>query len=324
MVKVLITSQSFRRASPEHEARVAEAGCEIVHGPFPRAATEEELLTLVGDIDGVLAGTDAFTRRVLEAAPRLKVIARIGVGYDAIDLAAAEALGIWATVTPGTNEHSVADGALALILALGRKLFQAAESTRAGKWDRPMGLELRGQVLGLIGFGRIGRQVALRARAFGMEALIYDVFQDAAAARELGCRYVSLEALLGAADFVSLHAPATPETTDIVNARTLALMKPTAYLINTARGELIDEDALYEALTTGRVAGAGLDVFKQEPPDPSNPLLTLPNVIALPHIAGVTLQAAENMSALAAENLLVALEGKRPPNPVNNPHNPRR
>ena len=324
MPKVLITSQSFLRAAPEHVQRVIDAGCEVVRGPYPRAATEDELLPLVTDVDGILAGTDAFTRRVLEAAPRLKVIARIGVGYDAIDLPAADALGIWATVTPGTNEHSVADAALTLILALGRKLFEAASSTRAGKWDRPLGLEMRGQVLGLIGFGRIGRQVALRARAFGMDVLIYDVFQDEAAARELGARYVPLEDLLRAADFVSLHAPATPETTDIINRRTLALMKPTAFLINTARGELIDETALHAALTSGQIAGAGLDVFKQEPPDPSNPLLTLPNVIPLPHIAGVTLQAAENMSSLAVTNLLTALAGQDPPNPVNRPPRPRR
>ena len=324
MPKVLITSQSFRRASPEHERRVVDAGCEIVPSPFPRAATEDELIPLVGDVDGILAGTDSFTRRVLDAAPRLKVIARIGVGYDAVDLAAADALGIWVTVTPGTNEHSVADAALTLILALGRKLLQAAETTRAGKWDRPLGLEMRGQVLGLIGFGRIGRQVALRARAFGMEVLIYDVFQDEAAARELGCRYVTLDELLGAADFVSLHAPATPDTTDVINARTLALMKPTAFLVNTARGELIDEIALHEALAAGRLAGAGLDVFKQEPPGPANPLLALPNVIALPHVAGVTAQAAENMSVLAADNLLASLRGEKPPHPINNPSSPRR
>src|SRR5688500_5520250 len=248
MPKVLITSQSFRRASPEHERRVVDAGCEIVPSPFPRAATEDELIPLVGDVDGILAGTDAYTRSVLEAAPRLKVIARIGVGYDAVDLVAADALGIWVTVTPGTNEHSVADAALTLILALGRKLFQAAESTRAGKWDRPLGLEMRGLTLGLIGFGRIGRQVALRARAFGLDVLIYDVFRDEAAAHELGARYVSLEELLRGADFVSLHAPATPETTDIIDRETLAQMKPTAFLINTARGELVDEDAVYEAL----------------------------------------------------------------------------
>ena len=324
MSRVLVTSQSFKRADPAHERRVVEAGHNVVSSPHPRAATEEELLPLVGDVEGVLAGTDAFTRRVLDGAPRLKVIARIGVGYDAIDLQAADELGIWVTVTPGTNEHSVADGTLTLMLALGRKLFEAVESTRAGKWDRPLGVELRGQVLGLIGFGRIGRQVALRARAFGMEVLIYDVFRDEAAARELGCRYVALEELLGAADFISLHAPATPETTDIINRRTLALMKPTAYLVNTARGELVDEAALHSALTTGQIAGAALDVFKQEPPEPDNPLLRLPNLIPLPHIAGVTRQAAEAMSALAAENLLTALRGERPPHPVNNPGQPRR
>lgn len=324
MPRVLITSHTFRRVSPDHERRLAAAGCEFVVSPYTRAATEAELLPLVGDIDAVLAGTDAFTRRVLQSAPRLKVIARLGVGHDAIDLKAADDLGIWATITPGTNEHSVADATLAMVLALARKLFPAAESTRAGKWERPVGVELRGLTLGLVGFGRIGRQVAIRARAFGLDVLIYDVIQDEAAARELGCRYASLDDVLSASDFVSLHAPATPETHDLINQRTLSLMKPNAYLINTARGELVDETALFDAVTTERIAGAALDVFKQEPPDPTNPLLTLPNVIPLPHIAGVTAQAAEKMAELATDNILATLRNDLPPHPVNNPPRPRR
>ncbi len=323
MPRVLLTSLNFRRAGGDHERRLVDAGCDVVLSPYPRPATEAELLPLVANVDAALAGTDAFTRRVLEAAPQLKIVSRFGVGYDSIDLAAADELGIWVTTTPGANEHSVADAAIALVLALARQLVPAVESTRAGKWDRPIGLELRGLTLGLVGFGRIGQQVAARARPFGMTVLVYDVVQNDAAARELGCRYVSLDELLRASDFVSLHAPAHPSTRHLVDRRALALMKPTAYLINTARGELVDEAALAEALAQRRIAGAALDVFKQEPPHPANPLLSLPNLIPLPHIAGVTAQASLNMAQLAAENVLAALRGERPPFPVNSPPHPR-
>ena len=323
MPRVLLTSLNFRRAGGDHERRLVEAGCDVVPGPYSRPATESELLPLLDGVDAVVAGTDAFTRRVLEAAPQLKIVSRFGVGYDSIDLGAAEALGIWVTTTPGTNEHSVADAAIALVLALARQLIPAVETTRAGKWDRPIGFELRGLTLGLVGFGRIGQQVAARARPFGMSVLVYDVVPNAAAARELGCRYVPLDELLRASDFVSLHAPALASTRDLVDRRALSLMKPTAYLINTARGELVDEAALAEALYERRIAGAALDVFKKEPPDPANPLLSLPNVIPLPHIAGVTAQASVHMAQLSVDNVLAALRGEKPPFPVNNPSRPR-
>ena len=321
--KVLITGHTFRRIVGNHEQRLADAGCELVISPYPRAATEDELAPLVDCVDAVLASTDAFTHRVMAGAPRLKIVSRFGVGFDAIDVPAATELGVWVTTTPGTNEHSVADAALAMVLTLARQLVRAAQSTRAGKWDRPIGVELRGLQLGLLGFGRIGKQVALRARAFGMEVVVFDVFQDPAAAAELGCRYVSLDELLQTSDFVSLHAPATAETRDIINRDTLSRMKPSAYLVNTARGELVNEADLADVLRGDRIAGAALDVFKLEPPAPDNPLLGLPNVVALPHIAGVTAQAGEQMAILAVDNILAVLRGERPPFPVNDPPRPR-
>jgi phosphoglycerate dehydrogenase-like enzyme len=322
--KVLITGHTFRRTAGGHDERLMAAGCELIVSPILRAATEAELIPLVSDIDAVLASTDAFTRRVLEAAPRLKIISRFGVGYDAIDVPAATDLDIWVTTTPGTNELSVADMALTMILNLARVFVPALTSTRAGLWERPIGLELNEQCLGLIGFGRIGRQVAQRARAFGMGVVIFDVFKDERAAAELGCRYVSLEELLRLADFVSLHAPATAETRDIINRETLSQMKPTAYLVNTARGELVNEADLAEALRSERIAGAALDVFKSEPPEAGNPLVGLPNVLPLPHIAGLTEQSCLRMSQLSVDNILAVLEGKRPPHPVNKPPEPRR
>lgn len=322
--RVLITGQSFARSPGDHERRLRGAGCELVTSPYGRALSESELLPLVPGTDAVIAGTDAFTRRVFEAADRLKIVSRFGVGYDAIDLVAAGERGVWVTNTPGTNEHSVADLALTLILALARQLVPSVVSTRKGEWDRSMGIELGGQTLGLIGFGRIGRQVAIRARAFGMNVLIADVVQDERAAAEIGGRYVSLDELLAGSDFVSLHAPSLPETRNLVNAATLGKMKRTAFLVNTARGELVDEADLAEALRSGRIAGAALDVLKKEPPEKDNPLLALPNVLPTAHIAGLTLQSAERMAAVSVDNVLAVQRGERPPYPVNEPDLARR
>ncbi len=320
--RVLVTGHTFRRVSGDHVQRLTGAGCELIASPFPRAATETELLPLVGDVDAVLASTDAFTRRVFESAPRLKVVSRFGVGYDSIDVQAATDYGVWVTTTPGTNEHSVADLTVGLLLALARQIVPMVNQTRAGAWERAIGVELDGATLGLIGFGRIGRQVAMRARAFGTRVVIYDVVRDQGAAASCGASYVSLEQLLATADFVSLHAPATPETRGLINAGTLAQMKPSAYLINTARGDLVQETHLADALRQGRIAGAALDVFAAEPPEPANPLLGLPNVLPTPHIAGITAQSARRMAELSAENLLAALRGERPPYPVNEPRPP--
>jgi D-3-phosphoglycerate dehydrogenase len=317
--RVLITAQTFRRVEGDHQQKLLDAGCELIDSPYPRAATADELLPLVRDVDAVLASTDAFTRRVIESAGRLKIVARSGVGYDAIDCDAAAERGVWVTVTPGTNELSVADHTLAFILALARHLIPEVADTKAGNWKRPIGVELGGQTLGLVGFGRIGRQVAMRARPFGMNVVVYDVFQDEKAAAEVGARYVSLDELLATSDFVSLHAPALPQTQNIINAQTLGQMKRGAYLINTARGELVDEEALVNALRGGQIAGAALDVFKQEPPPRDHPLLALPNVIATSHVAGVTRQSAQRMAALAADNIVAVLRGERPPYPVNEP-----
>ncbi|HVG96460.1 MAG TPA: phosphoglycerate dehydrogenase [Chloroflexota bacterium] len=316
---VLVTGQTFQRVPGDHVARLEAAGCRVRSSPYVRGPSEAELLPLLADVEAVLAGTHPFTRRVFESAPRLRVVSRFGVGYDAIDVPAATEHGVWITTTPGTNELSVADHTIALLLGLARHLVPLANLTRAGQWERAIGIELSGAVLGLIGFGRIGRQVATRARACGMELLVYDVAPDAAAGAALGARFAPLDEVLATADFVSLHAPATTGTRGLINARTLALMKPTAYLINTARGDLVDEPALAAALRGGRLAGAGLDVFAQEPPDEANPLLALPNVLATPHIAGITEQSAQRMARLAVENILAVLEGGRPPYPVNEP-----
>lgn len=321
--RVLLTGHTFRRTAKAHEAALVAAGCEVVPSPYLRPATEDELIPLLKDVDAVLASTDHFTRRVFEASPRLRIVARWGVGFDAIDTEAAADHGVWITTTPGTNEHSVADCALTMILALARDLVGHVETTRAGQWDRRIGGELLDETLGVVGFGRIGRQVAARAAPFGMRILAHDPVMPAAAIRAAGAEPVDLETLMRESDYVTLHAPSMPETRDLINARTLSWCKPTAFIVNTARGDLVNEEDLAAALRAGTIAGAALDVFKVEPTPSDSPLRTLPNVLPLPHIAGITRQSAERMSAACVENILAVLRGGRPPSPVNEPASPR-
>ena len=321
--RVLLTGNHFRRTDPAHEKRLVDAGCEIVMSPYGRSATESELIPLLEGVDAVLASTDHFTKAVFAASPRLKIVARWGVGYDAIDVDGATEHGVWITTTPGTNEHSVADATMTMILAIARDVVEHVETTRAGKWDRLVGVELLDQTIGVIGFGRIGRQVAIRATAFGMRVLAYDPVLSDQAIRDGGAEPATLEEVLRQADWVTLHAPSMPETHDLIDARTLAMCKKSAYIINTARGDLVNEDDLAEALRSGTVAGAALDVFKTEPIKSDNPLRSLPNVLPFPHIAGITKQSSERMSAMCVDNILAVLAGHAAPTPVNRPATPR-
>jgi D-3-phosphoglycerate dehydrogenase / 2-oxoglutarate reductase len=254
------------------------------------------------DLAETLAKADALvvrsatnvTAALLDAAPRLRVIARAGTGVDNVDVAAATARGIVVMNTPGANSVSVAEHALALMLALARAIPAADAAMKRGVWDkkRLTGAELRGKLLGIVGFGRIGREVAARARAFGMEIVAHDPFIAPRTVGDLGVALVTLDDLLERADYVTLHVPATPETHHLVNASTLARCRPGVRIVNTARGELIDEAALAEAIERGAVAGAALDVFETEPPR-DNRLTQLPQVIATPHIAASTVEAQE-------------------------------
>lgn len=265
------------------------------------------------------SGTEV-TAELLESAPSLKVIGRAGVGVDNIDIEAATRRGILVMNTPGGNAVSVAEHTLALLLALARRIPSASESTRQGEWRKSefSGYELKGKTLGLIGFGRIGQEVARRAQAFEMAVLAYDPFVAAALAREMGVELVQLEELLTRADFLSLHATLTPETERVLNRERLSQTKRGVRIVNTARGELIDEAALAEALQSGQVAGAALDVFGSEPPGTS-PLLRLPNVIATPHIGGSTAEAQEEVGWRIAQQVRDYLKDGVVRNAVNLP-----
>jgi D-3-phosphoglycerate dehydrogenase len=305
--KILITSTSFFKAGPVPLQQLKEFNCEIIENPYGRPLKEDELIPLLVDVDGVIAGLDEFGEKVLKSSNRLKVISRYGVGIDNIDMEAAKRLGIFVINTPDVNTQAVADLTFGLILSVSRKIPQSHQSTRKGRWERFIGREVYGKRLGIIGLGRIGKAVANRAKGFEMEIIAYDVQRDESFAETLEIKFLPLDDLLMEADFVTLHCGLNPQTKGLIGPRELGLMKETAYLINTARGELVNERALYEALKEGKIAGAGLDVYEQEPPLES-PLLSLENAVTTGHIAAYTDEAIKEMALASVKNLLSALE----------------
>ncbi len=251
-------------------------------------------------------------------APKLRVIGKHGIGVDNVDLAAATERGVHVVFTPGSNQEAVAEHALTLMLMLARRVEDAVRRARAGEFEAgrnaPPGIDLLGRTLGLVGMGRIGGRLAEICRAaFRMRVLAFDPYVSPERSRELGVERVdALDPLLEQADFVSIHAPLTPETRHVIGAAQLGRMKPTAYLINCARGGLVDEAALVEALKAGTIAGAGIDTFDQEPPDPGNELLRLPSCIVTPHVAGASQEARVQTSRMVAEEVLRVLNGQPP------------
>lgn len=287
--------------------------------PMPR----EKLLAAVADADGILSHpASRFDRELLDRAPRLKVIANIAVGYDNVDVAACTERGIAVCNTPGVLTDATADETLALMLAVCRRVVEGDRFTRAGHWHYWTPLLLVGQdlteaTLGIVGMGRIGTEVARRARGFRMRLLYHNRRRRPELESELGATYVDLPTLLAESDFVSLHVPSTPETRRLIGAAELARMKPTSYLINAARGSVVDQAALADALRAKKIAGAGLDVFDPEPIAADDPLLQLDNCVLMPHVGASTLRTRQRMSELAARNLLAVLSGKTPPSCVN-------
>jgi phosphoglycerate dehydrogenase-like enzyme len=318
MPKVLIAPMTLARDKGPYLQALLAAGLEPLYPGRGHQLTEEELLADLGGAAAAIAGSEPYTARVLDAHPGLRVIARVGVGYDAVDVAAATARGVAVTIAPGTNQDAVAEHTFALILGLAKNLIAGHLGTRAGGWPRGVTLPLRGRTLGLAGLGRIGKAVALRGQAFGMKLLAYDPVADTAFAAEHGITLVSFDRLLAESDFLSLHLPLTPESRHLLNRATLARMKPTSFLINTARGGLVNEADLLEALRGGKLAGAGLDVYDQEPPGP-NPLFELPNVLLTPHAAGSDTQSLADMALSAAEAVAAFSRGEWPAEKVVNP-----
>ncbi len=314
--RVLITARSFRDTEGAHKQLLADAGCELVACPNEHPLAAAELAQWVQGIDAAILGLDVVNEEVLAAADRLRVISRYGVGVDAVDVPAATRHGVLVTITPGANSVAVAELAIALLMALARSIPYHDRVAKLGKWSRVPGMELTGATLGLVGYGRIGREVAQRAGALGMTVLAYDPLLGPEAFVGTPVTPCDLDTVLAASDAVSLHLPLTAATHNLIDAAALARMKPTAYLINTARGGLIDEAALYDALVGRKLAGAACDVFSKEPPDSAG-LVALDNFIAAPHIGSATRQTAARMSLLAAENALAVLRGEHPQGVVN-------
>lgn len=254
----------------------------------------------------VIVGHDRIDRKLIENSPLLRVIAKQGVGLDNIDTQAAKDHGVVVLTAAGGNSESVADMAMLLILAVSRKIIPATSMVKHGGWDRVVGNEVWKKKLGLVGFGEIGQRVAARAKGFSMSVAYYDIIDYPSAEESIGAVKMDLPDLMAWADYVSLHLPLNPKTEKIINANLLSLMKPTAFLINTSRGGVIDEKALYDFLVNHQIAGAGLDVFEMEPPTDLS-LAQLPNVVATPHMAAYTFEAIERVSMQVAISVIEAL-----------------
>lgn len=299
---------------------------------FPQPQNREGILAAIGDCDALVVRNSKITREIVQAAPRLAVIGRHGVGYDTIDIAAATELKIPVVYTPAANTESVAEIALGFILGLGRKIVPAhtamqSEELLSDTVTLPVmaqrrglvNFDLWGKTLGVIGVGRIGSSIAKKViAALNMRVLGYDPYVDAATLAGYGVQKIErLEEMLPQCDFVTVHCPGGAETRHMINAQTLALMKPSAYLINTARGTVVDEAALIVALQTNQIAGAAIDVYDPEPPQPGNPLLKMDNVIVTPHFCAMTAESLYNMGTMVAQGVLDVLNGKRPDYSVN-------
>src|SRR5262245_32481148 len=318
MPRVLVGPHVLFEIEGEYLDILREAGLDLVLPESHSCLTESELLQRIKGCHGAVAGGEPYTRRVIEANPQLKVIARVGVGYDAVDVEAATDHGIAVTVSPG-NAEGVAEHTFGLMLALVKAIVPQSVGIAEGKWPRKSVGPLRGQTLAIIGLGRIGRQVALRAKAFNMKVIACDPYVDATFANEHKIPLVTAEEAFFVGDFVSLHLPLNSSTKKSINRNLLTRMKPTAYLINTARGGVMHQDDLYEVLRSGMIAGAGLDVFDPEPPPRDLPLLTLSNVVFTAHTAGVDTQSRDDMAALAAKTVVEILNGGWPEELVVNP-----
>ena len=316
MPKVLITDN------------VAAEGIELLQKNVPtdikRGLTPDELVDIIGDYDALVVRSETkVTSPVIEAGRNLKVVARAGIGVDNIDLDAATRAGIAVVNAPIGNTVAAAEHTLALMLALARNVPQAYASMKEGQWQRSafMGIEVRNKTLGIIGLGRVGSEVARRAGSFGMRLIAFDPFVAPDFATRLGVTTMTLDELLPQADFITLHTPLTPGTTKMINQEQLAKMKPGARLINVARGELVDEDALLQALENEQLAGVALDVFTNEPPG-DLPLLRHPRLMATPHLGASTQEAQREVAIEAAEQVIAVLNGQPARNTVNAPFVP--
>jgi len=309
-MKILVTPTSFQKPQNKEAKEVLEAFAdEVVYNELARPLTSEELSDRLKDVDGYIAGLDYITADALRNANKLKVISRYGTGVDRVDLKTAKEKGIVVTKTPGTNATAVCELAFALMLSLARSIPRLDSAVKNGEWPRNNGIELKGKTLGIIGFGAIGKNLAIRARAFGMDVIAYDPYFDTAFANANSVKQSTLEEVISTADFISLHVPFSEQTAHMINAQRIEKMKDGAFVINTARGGLLDEAAVAQAIRRGKLGGVGLDAYENEPVTDS-PLLGLDNVVMTPHTGAHTDEATRAMAMMAVENLIAVLSGK--------------
>jgi glyoxylate reductase len=312
------------REIPKRGLDIIRENFDVDLWPDEAPPSKEEIIRRIKDKQALVSLlTDPIDEEVINSAPNLRIIAQYAVGFDNIDLKAATKRGIYVTNTPEVLTETTADFAFALMLAVARRVAEADKYVRNGKWKvawhplMMLGEDVHGRTLGIVGLGRIGCAVARRAKGFDMKILYYDVIRREDLERELGIKYVDLETLLRESDFVTIHTPLTPETYHLIGEKQLRMMKKTAFLINTSRGKVVDQKALYKALKEGWIAGAALDVFEQEPISMDDPLLELENVVLAPHIASATHETRSKMAEIVAENLLAFKRGEVPPTLVN-------
>lgn len=308
--KILVATRSFGSTSSKPWDVLNDAGCEIVKADMSQKMTEERLIELLQGVDGAIIGVVPMTANVIEQSPSLKAVSMHGVGVDHIDLTAAAQKGIVIANCQGVNDQSVADLTIGLMVSIARDLPSVDRKVREGGWGAHAGSELWKKTIGLVGIGRIGRGVAKRALGFDMKVLAYDPYVDSDDL-EQEISLVSFDEILQESDYISLHAALTDETHHMIGEAQLQAMKPTAYLVNTSRGALVDESALFEALTKKQIAGAALDAYEVEPPRDS-PLLELENIVVTTHIGAHTRESIERVGVMAAENVLHTLEGSQP------------
>lgn len=305
--KVLVTARSFAKVDKSPIELLEKHGCQVVRLTQEQGDIRQQLADQLPQADAIIAGLEVYDKELLGRAEKLKVISRYGVGYDKVDVNACSEKNIAVTITPGANEDSVADMAITLMLSAARNVCIMDRSIKEGKQVRPTGVEMWRKTLGVVGTGRIGKGVIKRARGFEMKVLCYDMYPDEKFAAEYGAQYVDFDTLVKESDFISLHTPFNEQTKNLFGEQQFKQMKNTAVLVNTARGGIIDEAALYKALKDGEIAAAGLDATVAEPPY-GNPLLELANFTVSPHIGATTYDAIHKMSMMAAENIIDVLE----------------
>ncbi len=314
MKKILVTATNYSKYCTQGKQLLLDYGCEIIENPHEYTYPREELKELVKEVQGVVAGIDIWDDEIFKLAPGLQAIARFGVGIDNIDLKKAKEYGIVVSNAPGINTSAVAELALGLILALTRRIPDLNGAVRRGEWTRPMTHELKSRTVGFLGFGAIACDLAGKLKPFGVRMIAYDKFPDHQKAELAGVKLVSREEVLRESDIISIHMPATEETRGFINEATIKEMKEGVYLVNTARGSIVDEKALYQGLKSGRIAGYGTDVYESNPVAPNNPLFEFPQYIATPYTAAETYENYAATAIAASQALIAVFNGKEPKN----------